>query len=215
VLASALVALLAIAAVASAASAPPKKGKKPTSLCRLGQNTQKASCAPNRLFSKDVCSAYLPQMQALDPGQRIVTAGNRYGPVFNVVGCYYTVGGTPQGIYFTVNGGAHFHTNSLVDTKKQIGLQQAFGEEYDQWAIVDHDCDPPVPGTVKTTVEGFRAFTVDLCPPMRNGVAETAGGHVEVLAGTTWVIIGARPGYSVTSSSQLIPFAEQLIAKYH
>jgi hypothetical protein len=193
-----------------AAAAP----TQPEPMCQLGQATIQmgatppVKCTPNPLFAKDVCDGYQSQAQSLIQGTTIATAGNRYGPLVNSVSCYYTVDAMPQAIYFTVEGGANFHTNSLADTKKQIDLQQAFEQEYQQWAMVTNLC------TVKTTVEGFEAFTVDNCPTTSNGVTETAGGRVEVLAGDTWVMVGARPAYGVTSSSQLIPFAEQLIAKY-
>jgi hypothetical protein len=209
------------ATVASAATKPPKKKAVPAKLpmCKLGQATYGAKavkCAANPLFAKTVCNVYLPRVQTLVPaGAKVATAGNRYGPLENTIGCYYTVNGTPQQFDFSVNGGASFSTNSLADPKKQINLKQAFEQEYHQWAIVTNQCVPQAANAAKTTVEGYEAFTFDGCPPTKNGVAANAGGLLEVLAGTTWVTVRGSSGSTVTSSSQLIPFAEQLIAKYH
>lgn len=211
-----------IVAANTTAKTPAATKTKSEPMCQLGQatvvtgsNKVPLKCTPNPLFSKDFCSDYLPQVQALDPGATIATAGNRYGPPLNVVDCYYTANGKTQSFFFTVSGGANWHGASMVDPSKQVDLEQSFEEEYQQWVQGTNQCDPQPPGAVKTTLEGFEAFTFDDCPSTSNGVVRPAGGRVEVLAGDTWIIVGASWTFDVNSSSQLIPFAEQLIAKYH
>lgn len=239
-LACALVALLAIATAASTAAAKPKKPKKkavatkvakkpagkkaaPKAMCRLGENTGKSPCVANPLFSKDVCNEYVSQVQALAPaGTTITTAGNRYGPYFNVVGCYFTANGTPQKFYFGVQGGSNYHANSLVDKSKQLDLQQAFEEAYQQSvkqstnAPLYNPCQPPAPGTVKTTVSGYEAFTDDDCAPVDNSVRQPTSATLNVLAGDAWITVGGGgTHFGPLTSSQLIPIAKELIARYH
>jgi hypothetical protein len=239
-LACALVALLAIAVAASTAAAKTKKPKKAVAtkvakkpaakkaaskaMCQLGDSTQKTRCTANPLFSKDVCGDYVSQVEALAPaGTRITTAGNRYGPYFNDVDCFYTSNGTPQRFSFFVQGGPNYHTNSLVDTSKQIDLHQAFEEAYQQAVkqsagdpLYNIPCQPEPPGTVKTTVEGFEAYTVDDCPGTNNSVRQPTSATVSVLAGDVWIYVsGGGKDFGPLTSSQLIPFAKELIAKYH
>lgn len=209
--ACALIALRAMAAVASTAAAKTKKPKKkavatkvvkkpapkkaaPKAMCQLGQDTRKSPCAPNPVFAKAVCGDYVSQVQALAPaGTRIATAGNRYGPYVNNVDCSYTSNGTPQRFGFVVQGGPNYHTNSLVDTSKQIDLHQAFEEAYQEARkqsagdLLYNPCQPAPPGTVKTTIEGYEAFTVDDCPPVDNSVRQPTSATVSVLAGDVWV----------------------------
>lgn len=209
------VALLAIAVGAAAKPAPAAAMKKPKAMCQLGQNTQKAPCAPNPLFSKDVCNDYLSQVRALAAaGTRITTAGNRYGPHFNTVGCYYTANGTPQRFFFNVSG-----------SKKRSDARKAFEQDYQQWAMMTpassdqcdpRDPEPTVPGTVKTTIEGDEAFTVDQCAPIDNNVVMPSAGRLEAVAGNAYIVVaGGGNSFGSLTSSQLISFAEELIAKYH
>jgi hypothetical protein len=224
-LACALVALLAIAAAASAASAPAKKRPpkkahagattkpKPKAMCRLGEDPRKAPCSPNPLFSKDVCSDYVSQVQTLAaPGTRITTAGNRYGPYFNVVHCFYTANGTPQRFNFDVySAGTRSHA------------QQEFERDY-QEAVTTYtytqcppgEPEPTAPGAVKTTIAGYESFTVDQCAPVDNSVVQPTAGMLEVLAGNDFILVGGGgTSFGSLTSSQLIPFAKELIAKYH
>lgn len=224
VLACALMALLAIAAVASAASAPAKKRSpkkahaaakttKAKALCRLGENTRTAPCTPNPLFSKDVCSDYVSQVQALAaPGTRITTAGNKYGPYFNVVGCAYTANGTPQRFNFSISG-----------AKTQSDAQKGFERDY-QESVTTYtytqcpagEPEPTAPGVVKTTIGGYEAFTIDQCAPIDNSVVQPTIGRLDVLVGDANIFVGGGgTSFGSLTSSQLIPFAKELIAKYH
>jgi hypothetical protein len=237
----ALIALVAISAAATTAAAKTKKPKKkavatkvatkhkpapkkaaPKAMCQLGQDTRKSPCAPNPLFAKEVCGDYVSQVQALAPaGTRIATAGNRYGPYVDNVECNYTSNGTPQRFGFFVQGGPNYHTNSLADPSKQIDLHQAFEQAYQEARKQSagdplyNPCQPAPPGTVKTTIEGYEAFTVDDCAPVKNSVRQPTSATASVLAGDVWVYVsGGGRNFGPLTSSQLIPLVKELIAKY-
>lgn len=220
----ALVCVLALAtgAAATAGVSTKKKPKKaaPLALCQLGQSTygkNAVKCKPNPLFSKTICqTAITPLLQAAFPSSGIPAGPvNRYGPFMDVVGCYWKVGGMNQAIGVQIIGGKGWHTNSLYNTNTQIGLQQAWQEQFQEDSTGQGTCgDGQTSVTVaKTTVEGFSAHTMDQCPALPNFKAD---GYykVSVITKYAWYIVMARTPVSVHSSSDLVPIVEKLMAKY-
>jgi hypothetical protein len=206
----------------SAKKKPPKP--KPLALCQLGQGTiqmrngpKPVKCKPNPLFSKTICqTAITPLLRAAFPSNG-VPAGpvNGYGPFFNSVGCYWKVGGMSQAIGVNILGGKGFHTNSLYDTTKQIDLQQAFEEQFQEDQQTTGTCGDGQTSTIvaKTTVEGFSAYTMNQCPVTVNFFA-TGYYKVSVITKYAWYIVLARSPVSLQSSDQLLPIVEKLMAKY-
>ncbi|HWB22098.1 MAG TPA: hypothetical protein VG652_04360 [Gaiellaceae bacterium] len=220
-LAGALMTLFVSAAVASAANAPAKKtppkkahaaAVKPKPICQLAENTRTVPCTPNPLFSKDVCNDYMSQVEALAaPGTAITTAGNKYGPNFNVVGCYYAANGISQRFYFTVSG-------AKSQSEAQKGFQRDYQESVTTYTYTQcppSEPEPTAPGVVKTTIGGFEAFTIDQCAPIDNSVIQPTIGRLEVLAGNADIFVGGGGAeFGSLTSSQLISFVKELIAKY-
>ena len=222
----ALVCAFALATGAAAtAGVSTKKKPKPTplALCGLGQQTANrvngkvVRCKPNPLFGTTVCQTFVtPILQSAFPSSG-VPAGplNKYGPYFNTLGCYWKVGGMPQAIGVQVIGGKGFHTNSLYEKNTQISMQQAWQEQFQEDSTGQGTCgDGQTSVTVvKTTVEGFAAYTMDQCPPLPNFKAD---GYykLSVITKYAWYIVSARTPVAVHSSSDLVPIVEKLMAKY-
>lgn len=234
-------ALVSGAAAATKASASkPKKTKK--ARCHIGQTT---GCAPNPLFAKGACDALNAGLQAVAaPG---VTVGKAYQPGDSVgsgLECFWQINGHRQAIWVHIYGGRNFSTTVEGDGGKVLTspsghtkwtLAEEFEWEYEQFfADPGSTCpipslaaasagqpEPPWLNPVKTTIEGYEAWTQDDCAQLPQPDSPEyrpnfrIGRQVWVLDGDMTISLAMSvPDTTLDTSAQLIPFVEQIMRKY-
>jgi hypothetical protein len=230
----------ALALGVASANAAPAANPSATHLCHLAEAYPKGSyvkknCIANPIFAKTVCSKFLPAMQAMAPG---TSFGPAYFPSWSgtEVSCFYKVGSRGQAFSIGIHGGlSHSNTKSGLPLLTLPQSMQFMFDDYTK-STTDMGCPWPsmaeknaagiasnglfVHAPVRTTIDGYKAFTLDQCKTPDSSMAgepwnSTWSRSIEVVAGHALIVVQATAPFVDVTPDQMMPLVKQLIKTYH